>query len=185
MQKKHFSLWHILIFFVVRHGVKFWLEVPVVSCTADQPLVQELAAPADDVFDGLLRTARGLLGSGEGPFAENQLSDDTFANSRGFVLRFNRDGAATGAEDEDGAFAGARAGLRPFFDLAKDDAANAFVLNVLVCGPDASLAPAAAATAAGQGPGDTVKTSVGLHVDNTLGIESSRKFLHTACPYYI
>ena len=198
------GVWPLIIFMGLRHVLKFALFVPHI--TADprvQPLVRVVEPPpfgsgepllAPNAFEALRARLVGNRTAANEPRDDsgliyaaaaqsNALSAHTFGGSRGFVLRFNNDGADT-------AFADERAVLRPFFDAAKDPEADAFVLNVLVIDPaedDEAGFNEFARAADGSDPGladsepssmapATADYSIGLHVDNTVGIRSVRKF---------
>ena len=93
------------------------------------------------------------------PSLEGQYLGRGFANTRGFVLKFNTQGAAK-LRDPD-FMNGTYSFLSPFFETFRDPAANAFVLNALV-------------VPAGGSADEARDPAVGLHVDNTVGIDSAR-----------
>mmetsp|Transcript_7744 Transcript_7744/g.24490 ORF Transcript_7744/g.24490 Transcript_7744/m.24490 type:complete len:247 (-) Transcript_7744:46-786(-) len=105
------------------------------------------------------------------PSLEGQYLGRGFANTRGFVLKFNTQGAAK-LRDPD-FMNGTYSFLSPFFETFRDPAANAFVLNALV-------------VPAGGSADEARDPAVGLHVDNTVGIDSVRLFLaHSVSVLYV
>ena len=99
------------------------------------------------------------------PSLEGQYLGRGFANTRGFVLKFNTQGAAK-LRDPD-FMNGTYCFLSPFFETFRDPAANAFVLNALV-------------VPAGGSADEARDPAVGLHVDNTVAIDSARPRLASA-----
>lgn len=62
--------------------------------------------------------------------------------------------------------------LADYFDRARDPSANAWVLNVLLCMPEAS-----GGDAGGNGRKEPLPLSVSPHVDETLGTSSTDFFM--------
>ena len=99
----------------------------MVTCAADQPLVRrEDSELSEDTLMQLLEAATSHAAA-----EANLLNKETFAGSRGFVLRFNRDGARSLVANASHEFHFAA----PFLNRARDPGANAFVLNVLIIPP--------------------------------------------------
>lgn len=171
----------LIAFLSARQLSKWWVEEPVISCAEDQPLYErtpQLFTEADQA--ALL--AQALGNPRATAHAEQQtLNPAAFSNSRGFLLKFNRDGASELARND--SYADLKF-LLPYFDHVADPSANCFVMNVLI------IAPGETSSAMGSGgapaDNDGGKPAVGLHVDNTVGIRSARKWLaHSVSVYYL
>ena len=83
------------------------------------------------------------------------LCGENFADTRGFVVKFNLQGISTFLKHKHFSF------LSPYFKSVRIPDCNAFVCNVLICNET-------------KNPGSY---AVGLHVDNTVGIQSSKFFM--------
>ena len=144
-------------------------ETQQISCTADQPLFTR----AEGLFDASEREALLTTAIGH-PLSHAHVMEDelsaNFANTRGFVLKFNREGHEQLVNNE--SIADLRF-LLPFFDRVQDPEANSFVMNVVILAPDANASANA-------------KPAIGLHVDDTVGIESARMWLaHSVSVLYL
>lgn len=151
--------------FASRASTKWDARRPIVSCLPEQDLVVRRGS-------GLSAGARASLLATllAHPNATGQhLSHGAFAQSRGFVLKFNAEGGAANLGDADGPWHF----LEPFFDAARDPAANAFVLNALIVAPTA------------QSVMDD-DDAIALHIDNTVGIDSDYNFIaHSVSVLYL
>ena len=124
-----------------------------ITCDDEMPLVQRSESLlSEDVLAELLRAATTHTASNEGTSL-----NEGFAGSRGFVLRFNREGAQELVANVSHPFHF----TQPFFERARDAHANAFVLNVLV------IPPTKPASEARSGP---ATPAIGLHIDDTVGV---------------
>ena len=97
--KSDFSGWPVLLlcaFLGARQLSIFWVDVPVTSCAADMPLIER----TDSLFDEASRLSFLKTAVHHPLSASNQLSQQ-FVGSRGFVLKFNKDGAAQLSERSD------------------------------------------------------------------------------------
>lgn len=162
--KADFGGWPVLLlvaFLGARQFSIFWVDVPVTSCPEDMLLTER----TDKLFDEASRL-KFLQTAVDHPLsASNQLSQQ-FVGSRGFVLKFNSEGASQLSSRSDLSF------LTPFFRKVRDPQANAFVLNVLIIQPDEA--------------NESTKPAIGLHVDNTVGIDSARLWVaHSVSVYYL
>ena len=139
--------WVLVLFLAWRQLSLYWTEVPITTTDEAMPLVttrdgvlaeQELLHLRDDA---LALVPEGL-----------QLLSRNFDNTRGFVLKFNREGAA---KLRDPSFEGGKwSPLLRFFDLVDVDAqSNAFVLNLLIVPPAKN---------------ESTTAAVGVHLDNTV-----------------
>lgn len=144
----------------LRHATVQLTEVAVISCTEDMPILRQQDEFMDNsTLAGLFKDAVGHPESWK-----LSLSNSSFSKTRGFVLRFNRDGAAHLADP-------AFSFLVPYFERARDPEANAFVLNVLIIPPS---------------PANDDVPSVGMHLDDTVGIDSPRRYVaHTVSVLYL
>jgi len=87
--------------------------------------------------------------------ASMSLSGDNFAETKGFVVKFNLQGVQTFLKHKHFSF------LSPYFKSIRLSDCNAFVCNVLICNETKNSGSYA----------------VGMHVDNTVGIQSSKCFM--------
>jgi hypothetical protein len=141
-------------------------EEEIVSCTADQPLVERTPDLVPRrVFDHMQSC---LVGHPE--VRTNQLSEG-FAGTRGFVIHFSGDGGVARFRNETKYNCGDFNPLLPFFDAAHTPGTNGFVMNILVCD---------------QGTNSS-SVVVRQHVDNTLRhTKPNTDFLaHTVSVLYI
>lgn len=124
----------------------------MVSCTPDQPLVNITDNfLQDDMFSNLTKCLA------EHPLVlGNELSESNFKDTRGFVIKFSEKGIDDFRKHRYFAC------LAPYFDVVRLPDTNAFVMNLLMC-------------ELSHGNKDGV--AVGLHLDNTIGIQSWRYFL--------
>lgn len=138
-------------------GVAFFLrqQQPIVSCTPDQPFLTRSAIKlsVDDLDQ--LRNLTTTRASELQESNDNQLNDDAFSMTSGFVLHFNREGLKF-IQDP----ASDYHYLLPFFDAVQDATANAFTLNALIVPP----------TPPGQA------FAVKPHIDNTVSIVHEQQF---------
>ncbi|CAD7702320.1 unnamed protein product [Ostreobium quekettii] len=126
-------------------------HVVYTSCREDQPLaVVRGGFMPDKAFEEIRSAAAG------DPLAlRNELNEDNFKYTRGWVVKFNREGLARVRGNDSWAYA-----VR-YFDAVENPEANAFVMNLLV----AEQPPA--------GEGD----AVGPHFDDTVAIFSEKELL--------
>lgn len=132
------------------------------SCLSDQPLFTQTTTHLDNAtVSALLRAS--LVQAKQ--LDDGLLSKDNFRGLNGFVLKYSTKGMARLYEpDSQFAF------LLPFLEAAQHPESNAFVLNVLVVPPSSAGAVEA----------------VGLHQDNTVGIDTTEKVLaHTVTVLYL
>ena len=147
------NLFALLVFCCLRHSALVYTRVPFVSCDDDQPLLQKTEAFASTVLlDQLNDGVRSALSAHRG-----QALSASFEGTFGFVLKFSEAGIQQLRSHSVFGF------LAGYLDAARDEAANAFVMNVLVIPPLSEQAALAR-----DGP------AVGWHVDNTVGIEGAR-----------
>jgi len=167
----------LVAFMTARRWSIMWAEVPIISCAPGQALYER--------HDGLFNPERkaSLLDSilshpSAQAGATEQLLSDAFAASRGFLLKFNREGLEQLKRHE--AHADMRF-LMPYIDAVRDPHANAFVLNTVLIAPRNVSVEASEATEA------TVSgAAIKIHRDNTLGIDSARCWLaHSVSVYYL
>uniref|UniRef100_A0A7S1XAZ5 Prolyl 4-hydroxylase alpha subunit Fe(2+) 2OG dioxygenase domain-containing protein n=1 Tax=Tetraselmis chuii TaxID=63592 RepID=A0A7S1XAZ5_9CHLO len=124
----------------------------VISCTPDQPLVvrtENFFSEADFKNISSCLVNHPLI-------TNNTLNEQGFGNTRGFLVKMNEDGLTDFRSDE------RLTCLTRFFDSARLTEANAWVMNLLIC--------------------DSTEYSrrnvaVGLHLDDTIGINSIWKHL--------
>ena len=139
-----------------------------VTCPADQPLVEvRPRGLADSAFSGLAAAVQ----SHPWLMRPNRLSE-SFAGTRGFVVRFNRRGLDARVRSHP-----QLQGLLPFVDAAALPAANVFVLNVLVVRPAAAASTDAPPPAPPQEGGgawwEDAQLAVKRHLDITGAICSA------------
>lgn len=137
-------------------------RVPIISCFPDMPLfTQEGSNLGARVLSIILAES---LTHPEG--MGQHLDQKAFKRSRGFVLKFNHDGAARLYDPTTPWHF-----LLPFFERVRDPEATAFVLNVLVVSPT---------------PSNSTDAAVALHIDNTVAISSDHEFIaHTVSVLYL
>ena len=86
-----------------------------------------------------------------------------FSQTKGFIFRFSKYGIKQLRKEKKAK------GFLPFFDAARDESCNAFVLNVLCCCPSKK-----------EDDDDNVDDySVGWHFDATLALTEVRKLVDT------
>lgn len=149
-----------LLLFAIYRFSESIIDAPFRTCADEAPLVEKSPAfISPDECAALL--GRVLAQQNE----DNRLSEK-FSSSKGFVFRFNKEGLTRLASSSSYAF------LAPIVDRMRDPLANAFVLNALIMPlvrDDAKH-----------------KASIGVHVDDTVGIDSTSRFLaHSVTVLYL
>jgi hypothetical protein len=139
-----------------------YARLPAITCAPDMPLVTQTGSELDRlVLDRLLSESLAHP-DGDG----QHLNTGAFRGSRGFVLKFNREGVARLGE-EPWRF------LLPFFERVRDAEASAYVLNLLVIPPATAVGAAA-------------EEAIALHVDNSVATSSHIEFLaHSVSVLYL
>ena len=137
------------------------MNAPYNSCVTDNvPLVQQVPGFVSDSERATLLS--GVLALRN---SDNLLSSQ-FSASKGFVLRFNEEGLAQLAGSTTYSFLG------PLVERMREPLANAFVLNAVIMPLSTINAPD--------------KPMIGLHFDDTVGIDSASRFLaHTVTVLYL
>jgi len=148
----------IVIFALTRFGQKWLKHGKIIRSNFDtQPLVTITPSKFDAETGSTLTqcsTNHPLIG-------KSTLYGNNFADSQGFVVKFNTEGVSDFKDSSE------LACLFPFFDAVRDPAANAFVLNVLHVDPDTNDHP------------------IRWHLDQTVGIYSTNMYTaHTVSVWY-
>ncbi|CAD7702319.1 unnamed protein product [Ostreobium quekettii] len=131
-----------------------WLSVTEVvhrSCYPDQPLaiVRQQFLPRH-VFSDIQTAA-----SGDALVETNQLNEENFKYTRGWLMKFNREGLARVRGNDSWAYA-----VR-YFDAVENPEANAFVMNLLVA----------------EQPPPSEGDAVGPHYDDTIDVDAPGQFM--------
>lgn len=138
------------------YGVYYCVQTPwfMQTCTADQPLV--------DIQDDFLpkTTFAELRDCLANHPLSNELDDNNFNGTHGFVINFSAEGVPDFREHRHFAC------LVPYFNTVRLPQSNAFVVNLLTC-----------ELASGVEDKAGNRIAVGTHIDNTVAIRSWRTFL--------
>ena len=94
-----------------------------------------------------------------------------FEKTPGWALKFNREGRSRLAGDDGWGF------LQEYVDAVADSATNAFVLNCVIIPPQGVVAVPSS---------EDFEPAVGMHLDDTVGIDSARHYLaHSVSVLYL
>lgn len=155
-----------------RAMAKWDARSPIVTCEHHTNLVVQTGSGLDDRVRVKLLAEALAHPDGGG----QHLTNDAFAGTRGFVLKFNEQGSAQLRDH-----ASPWHFLLPFFDVARDPSSNAFVLNLLVV-----EALENDGGGADEESGQHGREPVTVHIDNTVGIDSDYLFVaHSVSVLYL
>ena len=159
--KEHDVAWIIVIFALVRLCTRYWFRPSTfITCTEEQPLVK-----IEENFLNFLEYEKLRKCTMEHPrlHIPSALSTGAFSKTRGFVVKFNKEGVDSFLNHPDYGDC-----FGDLFNKMRLPETNAYVFNALLC------------ELSDYDEWRNNKTTVGLHLDQTVGLEglqSNHQFL--------